>query len=401
MGAVKRGRIGLFLSEHRAKEILVQHGIRIPEGETGETAREAERIANSLACSRYAVKALIPAGGRGLAGGVRMAATPGEVRKAADALLGTRLVTAQTGPAGEPVDRVRVEAAVAARRSLYLAVAIDERSAVPVLLGAGEGGVEFESKMREAPHLVESLELSLDGNVDRSDLEGFIGRLGVEGAAIEGLRNLVDRVARAAFQSDALLVEINPLALTVEGEWIAVDAKMVLDGNALYRHPEFEPLVYEANRDGRERAARENEINFLEMQGDIGLVVNGAGLGLATTDMVIDAGGRPANFMDIRTTARSFQIASGVRLLLEDPAVKVILVNVHGGGMTVCDTIAEGINFAYMRSSRRLPIVFRAAGQNAEWALTIMRDRHLPFETCDDMTHAVQRAVAVAAGKKR
>ena len=196
-------------------------------------------------------------------------------------------------------------------------------------------------------------------------------------------------------------MEINPLALSEDGEWIAVDAKIVLDGNALYRHPEYEPLVYEANRDDRERVARENEINFLKMEGDIGLVVNGAGLGLATTDMVIEAGGRAANFMDIRTTATSFQIAGGVRLLLDDPEVKVILVNVHGGGMTVCDTIAEGINFAYMRSKRRLPIIFRAAGQNAEWALTIMRDRHLPFEACDSMSKAIGRAVGLAAGKGR
>ena len=391
----------MFLSEHRAKEILGQHGVVIPEGETAESAEEAERIAKGLACSRYAVKAQIPAGGRGLAGGVRMAATPGEVRRMARALLGTRLVTVQTGPAGERVDQVRVEAAVTARRNFYLAVAIDERSAAPVVLGAGEGGVEFETKMRESPNLLESCELPLDGSAEADGIDGFLACLGVDGAAAAGLRSLIGRVSRAALESDALLVEINPLALTAGDEWIAVDAKIVLDGNALFRHPEFEPLVYEANRDERERIARENEINFLKMQGDIGLVVNGAGLGLATTDMVIEAGGRPANFMDIRTTATSFQIAGGVRLLLNDPAVKVILVNVHGGGMTVCDTIAEGINFAYMRAKRRLPIVFRAAGQNADWAQTIMRDRHLPFEACDGISEAVQRAVAIAAGRKK
>ena len=325
----------MFLSEHRAKEILGQHRVLIPEGETADSAAAAEQIARGLPCSRYAVKAQIPAGGRGLAGGVRIAATPGEARRVAGALLGTRLVTEQTGPTGERVDHVRVEVAVSARRSLYLAVAIDESRARPVLLGAAEGGVEFEARLRQEPHLLELLELSLDGSADAAGLDGFLSQLRVGEKEAEGLRKLVDKLVQATLQSDALLVEINPLALTTDGDWVAVDAKMVLDGNAVYRHPEFEPLVYEANRDERERVARENEINFLKMDGDIGLVVNGAGLGLATTDMVIEAGGRPANFMDIRTTATSFQIAGGVRLLLEDPAVKVILVNVHGGGMTV------------------------------------------------------------------
>ena len=399
----------MFLSEHRAKEILAQHGVRVPEGGTADSAAAAEAVAKGLSCRRYAVKAQIPAGGRGLAGGVSLAATPGEAGRMAGALLGTRLVTAQTGPAGERVDRVRVEAAIDARRSLYLAVAIDTAQAVPVLLAAGEGGVEFETRMRESPGQVPSLPLDAEGRAGEGELDRFLGGLGVAGAELAGLRTLSERVIRASVESDAILVEINPLALVdvVDGEgpdasrWVAVDAKMVLDGNALYRHPEFEPLVYEANRDERERAARENEINFLPMEGDIGLVVNGAGLGLATTDMVIEAGGRPANFMDIRTTATSFQIAAGVRLLLDDPRVRVILVNVHGGGMTVCDTIAEGMNFAYMRAKRRLPIVFRAAGQNAEWATNIMRDRQMPFEACASMTAAVARAVALAGGGGR
>ena len=177
----------MFLSEHRAKEILVQHGVQIPDGETADSAGEAERIARGLSSARYAVKAQIPAGGRGLAGGVRMAATPGEVRRASDALLGTRLVTEQTGPAGERVDHVRVEAAVTERRSLYLAVAIDERRAVPVLLGGREGGVAFETRMREAPHLLESRALPLDGDIAAADLGDFLARLGVEGAEADGI----------------------------------------------------------------------------------------------------------------------------------------------------------------------------------------------------------------------
>jgi succinyl-CoA synthetase beta subunit len=388
----------MYLSEYQAKEILARYGVNVPEGGLARTPGEAEERARALKCERFAVKAQILAGGRGLAGGVRLAPTPSAVRDAAEALLGTRLVTEQTGPAGEVVERVYVEAAVDDRRSVYLALVIDEREAVPRLLGAREGGVAFEAKAHADPGILESLALPVDGDLSRADVPGFLARIGVEGPAAACAATLVAGMVRAAFEIDALLVEINPLAITPEGRAVAVDAKMVLDDSALYRHPEFEGMAREAHRDAYERAARENEINFVRMDGNIGVVVNGAGLGLATNDMLIDAGGRPANFMDIRTTATSFQIARGVGVLLEDPAVRVILVNVHGGGMTVCDTVAEGINFAYSRSARKVPIVFRAAGQNAAWALTIMKDRRLPFERVDDISGAAARAVALARG---
>ncbi len=228
----------------------------------------------------------------------------------------------------------------------------------------------------------------------------FSRTLGLEGQAADDVRRLVQGMVRAAFETDALLVEINPLVIGPDGRAVAVDAKMVIDDNALYRHPEFERMARDAHRDEYERVGRENDINFIKMQGDIGVVVNGAGLGLATNDMLADAGGRPANFMDIRTTATSIQIARGIDVLLGDPTVKVLLVNVHGGGMTVCDTVAEAISFAYARAPRKLPIVFRAAGQNAAWAVSIMKDRRLPFERFDGMTQAVARAVAIAGGAR-
>ena len=173
---------------------------------------------------------------------------------------------------------------------------------------------------------------------------------------------------------------------------------MVIDDSAAYRHPEFDDMARAMPRDEYERVARENDINFVRMEGDIGVVVNGAGLGLATNDMLVDAGGAPANFMDIRTTATSLQIARGIGVLLENPAIRVILVNIHGGGMTVCDTVAEAIAIAYSRSTRKPPVVFRAAGQNASWATRIMKDRRLPFQPYDDIGEAVARAVALAKG---
>lgn len=390
----------MYVSEYQAKEILARYGVNVPEGGLARTPDEAEARARALSCVRFVVKAQILAGGRGSAGGVKFAATPSGVRDAAEALLGQRLVTDQTGPEGEVVRRVYVEAAVDDRRSVYLAFAVDEASAAPVLLGAPEGGVAFEAKARADPSLLASLPLPADGGLEAVDVTGFLARIGVEGAAGESAAALVRSMVRAAFDSDALLIEINPLAIGSDGRAVAIDAKMVIDDNALYRHPAFESMARDAYRDEYERIARENEINFVKMPGDIGVVVNGAGLGLATNDMLVDAGGKPANFMDIRTTATSFQIAKGIDVLLQDPKVSVILVNVHGGGMTVCDTVAEGISFAYARSPRKVPIVFRAAGQNADWAATIMKDRRLPFERIDGIGQAASRAVA-KAGESR
>lgn len=389
----------MYLPEYQAKEILARYGGRIPEGAVARSPDEAEARARALRCEKYVVKAQILAGARGPAGGVKAAATPSGVRDAAEALMAAPLVTAQTGPDGAAVERVYVEAAVDDRRSIYLALVVDEHEGVATLIGAREGGTAFERRARRDPGILETLPLPADGDLEGIDLAGFLGRLGLEGAAAGSAGELAAAAVRAGFAYDALLVEINPVAIGKTGEAVAVDAKMVIDDNALYRHPELEQLVGEAQRDPIERIARENDINFVKMPGNIGLVVNGAGLGLATHDMVFDAGGRPANFMDIRTTATSFQIARGVQILLDDPDVTVILVNIHGGGMTACDTIAEAMGFAYSRAKRRVPIVFRAAGQNAAWAASIMKDRRLPFETAPDMTAAVARAVALAGGR--
>ena len=386
----------MFLAEYQAKELLAQYGVATPNGGLARSGDEAEAQARALKCQKYAVKAQIRAGGRGEAGGVKIAATPRAVREETELMLGTRLITEQTGPDGERVDLVYVEEAIDLRTSLYLALLVDERSARPVLLGSLESGVEFELKAHSDPNILETLPLPADFDLTQVDLADFLARLKLPNAASASVANLIKSLARAAHETDAMLIELNPVAVLGGEKAIAVDAKMVIDSNALYRHPEFESFAREIIIDEAEAIARDNEINFVRLTGTIGVVVNGAGLGLATTDMIIDAGGAPANFMDIRTTARSFHIAKGVQLLLDDPNVRVILVNVHGGGMTVCDTIAEGVSFAYSRSKRKPPIVFRAAGQNAAWAQTIMKERRLPFETRSDMSSAIARAIELA-----
>lgn len=382
----------MILSEYKSKELIAQYGVSIPEGRVAATPAEAEARCREIGAAKYVVKAQIGAGGRGLAGGIRFAATPTAVRDEAKQLLGKPLVTAQTGTGGEVVDEIYVEAAVEIEKDVFIAIVLDPATAQPTLLASAQGGVEFEQMARMDPDAVSSLPLG-----DGADIPGFLGGLGLAGS--EAAAQTVAAAARAFVTNDMTLLEINPFAMTAAGDWIAVDAKVVLDGNAMFRHPDLEALTQGETLSAAERVAQENEINLVKLDGDIGVVVNGAGLGLATNDMLADAGGRPANFMDIRTTATSFHIAKGVELLLEDPAVKLILLNVHGGGMTVCDTVTEGVAFAYSRSDRKLPIVARLAGSNADWALRILNDRRLPVEACKDMQSAVARAVAISGGR--
>ncbi len=389
------------LSEHLSKELLAQYGVTVPVGRLATTPEEAEARCREIPATKYVVKAQIGAGGRGLVGGIKMAATPSAVRSEAARLIGEALVTAQTGPAGELVNSVYIEEAVDIHRSFYLAIAFDQHTGEPVLLCSDRGGVEFEQAARIDPGIVRQFTLTFDGSDDMAALRRFLAETGVSDNALEPAAELAMAAARAFFANDATLVEINPLAVRVDGAVLAVDAKISLDTNALFRHPEFEALDDGQDVPEQERIARENDINFVKLAGNIGVVVNGAGLGLATNDMLFDAGGDPANFMDIRTTTTSLQMARGATMLLQDPSVTVVLVNVHGGGMTACDTVAEGFAIAYARAERKPPVVVRLAGQNADWARTMLKDRRLPIEDFSDMSSAIARAVQVAKGGRR
>jgi len=380
------------LSEHNSKDLLAQYGVPIPEGRVATTADEAEERARQITAQKYVVKAQIGAGGRGLAGGIKFAATPNAVREEAHKLLGSTLVTEQTGAAGEVVHSVYVEAAVEIEKDFFVALVLDPGTGLPTLLASAQGGVQFEQMARMDPDVVKSLPLS-DGT---SGVAAFLENTGFPKA--DAAAEVIGNALKAFLANEMLLAEINPFALSAEGAWLAVDAKVTPDSNATFRHPGLEALMDDKTISASEKVAQENDINLVKLTGNIGVVVNGAGLGLATNDMLVDAGGKPANFMDIRTTATSFDIAKGVELLLEDKTVRAILLNVHGGGMTVCDTVVEGVAFAYSRSDRKPPIVARLAGEGAEWASKMLKDRLLPAEIKDDMTGAVKRAVELAGG---
>lgn len=388
------------LHEFQAKAILARRGVPIPAGQVAWTPDEAARIAGELAGARFAVKAQILAGGRGEAGGVKLADSPEQVRDVAAGMLGSKLVTAQTQAGGRSVRRVYVEQAVVCRREIYVGVLVDRDAGELVLIGAREGGGEVEALLEREPGRLQRLPLGIAQAPDETALLRFAEGLGLTDHLAEQAVRIFAALVATFVELDLSLLEINPLCVSEgEGKLLALDVKMSVDDNALFRQPELRDLRDDDEIDAQELEAQRHDLNFVRLDGDIGVVVNGAGLALATLDLLRDAGGRPANFMDIRTTAMSQQIAKGIGLLLADPRVKAILVNVHGGGMTSCDTIVDAIQIAMRWSGRKVPIVFRAAGQSADHARWAMADRRIPHENAQTIGEAVRRAVQIAGGQ--
>jgi len=387
------------LHEFQAKELLARFGIDVPAGQVVETASDAERAAERLGSPRFVVKAQIKAGDRGQHGGVRFAASPRAVGAEAGTLLGKRIATAQTPTEGLLVKWVYVEEAVDAAQALYAAVVLDRVTGRPLLLASAQGGDDIEARAEHDPDIIQSIPLTLGGDTADGDFGALAARIGLTGNAAQAAEHLFRQLTKAFVALDASLVEINPLAL-VGDRLVALDAKLTIDDNALFRHPGLRSLrdfTVRDESDPVELEAQHHQINYIRMKGDIGVLVNGAGLALATLDMLCDAGGRPANFMDIRTTASSLDIARGFQLILENPAVRSILVNVHGGGMQACDTIAEGIGIAVRRyAGREVPIVICMAGNHAEFARTVLQNTGVRYIAGASPWDAVQKAVASA-----
>lgn len=387
------------LMECDAKALLSRYAIASPSGITTTTTQEAEAAASRLGADAIFVKAQIRAGGRMAAGGIRMARSPADAEAAAAALLGRRLATAQTRPEGLTVTKVLVEQAVRASREFYLSARIDDTSAAIVITLGERQGQDVEQLLREDPNsLMRRLQLSVSGERRACEIVAFCQGAGLTSRDAASLHQMILALHRAFVELDAALIEINPLLLTDAGQWVAADAKMVIDDNAIFRHDDIAPLGIDAEADQAELRAQRHQINFMQMDGDVGTVVNGAGLGLATLDMIHAAGGRPANFMDVRTTAGSLDVAQGVSLVLGNPRAKVLLINVFGGGMQPCDTIVDGLGVAYRRSQRKLPVVLRVTGNSEDVARLRLANFNLPATECSDMWQAVTRAVAIARG---
>ncbi len=379
------------IHEYQAKEILASYGVAAPEGRVARTVEQAVQAARELGGTGWMVKAQIHAGGRGKAGGVRRAISPSAVEAAARELLGSRLVTYQTGSAGKSVKQVYVEQACDVERELYLAVLVDRTAGRVALIGAGQGGEDIEERAARQPDTIERLLVDPLADLVEADVAAFVAKLGLEGAPAAPAA--VSGIYRAFLDTDASLIEINPLGLTKDGRLLALDVKMSFDDNALFRHPEVETLRDQEEVDPSELEAQRYELNYVKLDGNIGCMVNGAGLALATLDLLEQCGGEPADFMDVRPVATREQIATGFEMITANPAVKAILVNIYGGGILRCDTIAEGIGLAVRRRGLEVPLIVRAAGTNSEICNKTLQSQGVKVTFAGNMAEAARLAV--------
>ncbi len=384
------------IHEYEAKAILKDYGIPVPAGAVARSGEAAEAVAAGLGGASYAVKAQVLAGGRGGAGGVRLVDSPAAAGAAAGALLGQRLVTEQTGPAGREVSQVYVEAGCAHERELYLAILVERSVGRVAFLACAEGGGAIDDRAAPAPDAVLRLVVDPGEGVEPGKARDYAGQLGLRDAEADGLAPLMAGLYRAFLEKDASLIEINPLVTTKEGALAALDVKMSFDDNALFRHPEIAALRDLGEADAIELEAARHELNYVRLGGDIGVMVNGAGLALATIDLLKQKGGEPADFMDMRPVATRQQVAAGFKMLLGNPKVKAILVNIYGGGIMRCDTIAEAIGMAVREVGLGVPLVVRAAGTNGEIARKSLTSQGVAFTFAETMGEAVTQAVRAA-----
>ncbi|MBF2759793.1 MAG: ADP-forming succinate--CoA ligase subunit beta [Ectothiorhodospiraceae bacterium AqS1] len=386
------------IHEYQAKQLLRPYGVISPPGECAFTTEEAEGVARRLGGGHWAVKAQILAGDRSLAGGVRMVTSEAEVRETAREMLGTRLVTPQTGVGGEYVRRVYIERVCRIRSEHYLALALDRDAAKIALVASDAGGSSIESVAASHPERIVRMTVDPFSGLIEAKARDLSARIGLVEKNAEAAGRLMAGLFDAFVALDASLIEINPLALTVEGDLLALDAKMSIDDNALFRHREIEDLR-ERESDGRLARARHG-FNYIPLDGNIGCVVNGAGLAMATMDLLRLYGGAPANFLDLPPSASRESIAAACKLVIEDPKVRALLVNVVGGGLGRCDVIAEALAGAFKAAGRSLPVVARFEGANRELARKVLRDMGIGAALADSLGAAASQAVQNASQKR-
>ena len=383
------------LHEYQAKDLLARHGVPVPPGRVARSAPEAGAAARALGGSAWVVKAQVHAGGRGKAGGIRRCLDVEQVEAAAQALLGTRLVTHQSGPDGLPVAQVLVEAATGIARELYLSALVDRTAGRVAFMASAAGGVDIETVAAETPErlLLTHVEPAIGLLPWQARRLGY--GLGLGKGQVEQLAKLMQGLYRLLETADASLVEINPLVVTTEGALLALDAKVNLDDNALYRHPDLAALRDPAQADPRELAAAEHQLNYIALAGDIGCMVNGAGLAMATMDLVQLHGGAPANFLDVGGGTNAERVAEAFKLIVSDGRVRAVLVNIFGG-IVRCDLIAEGLLAAVREMALDVPLVVRLEGTRAAEGLALLAGSGLALTTASSLADAARLAVAAA-----
>ena len=383
------------IHEYQAKAILAKYGVPVPQGEVVFNAADAKAAAQKLGGGTVVVKAQIHAGGRGKGGGVKVVPNPDEAERAAGKMLGMRLVTYQTGPEGQVVQRVLVEQGLKIKRELYLGLVIDRATEKPVLMVSPDGGVEIEKVAEETPDRIFKEYVHPGTGLVPYQTRKLGFALGLDGAQIGQAGKLMTAVYDAFRATDASLVEINPLIVTEDGNLLALDAKMNFDDNALFRHPDIKELRDTAEEAPLEVEASKFSLNYIKLDGTVGCMVNGAGLAMATMDIIKLAGGEPANFLDVGGGANAEQIRNAFKILMSDKNVKAVLINIFGGILR-CDVLAEGVIAAVKELGVTVPIVIRMEGTNVEKGKQMLKDSGLNFTTVDTMGEAAERVVALA-----
>ncbi len=383
------------IHEYQAKAILARHKVPVPRGDVAFTAAEAGEIARRLGGGTVVVKAQIHAGGRGKGGGVKLARGPQEAERIAGEMLGMRLVTHQTRPEGRIVARVLVEEGLEIARELYLGLVIDRAAERPVMMASPAGGVEIEKVAEETPHLIfkEYVHPALGFGGYQARKLAFA--LGLQGDQATKAAKLMRAIYDAFLATDASLVEINPLIVTKAGDLLALDAKMNVDDSALYRHADIKELRDLGEEEPLEIEASKYSLNYIKLDGTIGCMVNGAGLAMATMDIIKLAGGEPANFLDVGGGANAEQIRNAFKILMSDAHVKAVLINIFGGILR-CDVLAEGVIDAVKDLHVSVPIVIRMEGTNVEKGKAMLRGSGLNFTTADTMAEAAGTAVRLS-----
>ncbi|MCY4149234.1 MAG: ADP-forming succinate--CoA ligase subunit beta [Gammaproteobacteria bacterium] len=381
------------IHEHQAKSLLGRFGVNVPRGYDVYKVDDVVEAAKKLEGTVWVVKAQIHAGGRGKGGGVRVVDSLDKLKSAADDILGMQLVTHQTGPDGQQVKRLYIEEGCEIARELYLGVLVDRASNRVSVIASTEGGMDIEEVAAKTPEKIISIPIDPATGLQPHHARRIAFALNLEGDQLRQAVKFLTGIYAAFTELDASLIEINPLAVTGEGVLLALDAKMNFDSNALFRHPEIEELRDQDEEDPAEAEAVEHDLSYIKLDGNIGCMVNGAGLAMATMDIIKLYGGYPANFLDVGGGASAERVTIAFKIILSDPGVKVVLVNIFGGILR-CDVIAKGILEAAQQVQIHVPVVVRMEGTNVEKGKTVLAESGLPFILADGMADAAEKAVS-------
>jgi len=383
------------LHEYQAKDVFRNYGIAVPTGRVAASPEEAVEAAEALGGSVWVVKAQVHAGGRGKAGGVKVARDLDTVRSAAKAMLGTQLVTKQTGPEGLPVETVYVESGSEIEREIYLSLTLNRERGRIALIASSAGGMDIEEVAAKTPEQILTVNIHPAAGLQGYQCRQLAFGLGLKGTQVAEFQVMAMGLYKLYIEKDASLVEVNPLIVTKSGSLMALDAKINIDANAVFRHPDIAKLRDPNQEDAMERRASEHDLNYVSLDGDIACMVNGAGLAMATMDLIKLHGGQPANFLDVGGGATSERVTAAFQLILSNPKVRAVLVNIFGG-IVRCDLIADGVINAVKNVGVKVPVVVRLEGTNADKARELLATSGLTITAATDLTDAARKIVALA-----